>query len=219
MDGASDTEAVRGQGLAFRPLAALTPAQRARARSIYEESFPVRQRTPFDELLAADDDYTAEAAVLGDDVVGIAFASSLESVGWHLLEYMAIAPGRRGGGLGGAVWEHVAEGAARAGASGVVLEVEDPEEHGIDADERQTRERRISFWERCGAGRLPVPRYVVPNLDDSGTEPLVLMASPADAATATPVLAALVRAIYTEAYGLAPDDPLVVTALGTLPSR
>ena len=207
-----------GQGLAFRPLAAVTPAQRAGARSIYEESFPVRQRTPFDELLGAGDGYAAEVALLGDDVVGIAFASSLESVGWCFLEYMAIAPDRRGDGLGGAVWEYVAQDAARAGAAGVVLEVEDPEEDGIEADERQVRERRIRFWERCGAGRLPVPRYVVPNLDDSGTEPLVLMASPAGAATTTPVLAGLVRALYTEGYGLAPDDPLVVTALGSLES-
>ena len=191
----------------------MTPAQRARARSIYEASFPVRQRAPFDELPARGADYTAELALLRDDVVGIAFARRLQAVPWCFLGYMAIAPGRRGAGLGGAVWEHVAHEAARAGARGVVFDVEDPEEPGIDAEERATRARRIRFWERCRAARLPVPRYVVPNADGSGTERLVLMADPADAAATAPVLAGIVRAVYVEAYGLDPDHPLLIEAL------
>lgn len=199
--------------LELRHLADCSPAQRDRGREIYEGSFPLRQRGPFAQVLERGSGYRGQLVLRGGSVVGVCFASVLESIAWWFLEYVAIDPALRGGGLGGEVWRHVREAAAAAGVQGVVLEVEDPDEPGIDAAEREVRVRRLRFWERCGPARLPVPNYVVPNVGTVGTEPLVLMAYPAPTAMSGGMLARVVRAVLVEGYALAADDPLVTAAL------
>ena len=92
-----------------------------------------------------------------------------------------------------------------------MLEVEDPAEPGIAAEEAAQRERRVRFWERVGARVLPVAGYVVPKLGEDGTEPLLLMWI-ADPGAADPDLHDLVVALYESGYKLAPDHPLVVRA-------
>lgn len=216
VQGGPPQTADRHADLTFQPLAVSSERQQEQARGIYEEAFPPRQRTAFTSLREPRDDYLADLALSGDRVVGLAFASRLSAVPWLFLEYMAIDRGRRGGGIGGAVWTHVAEEARREGAEGVVLEVEDPEEPGIGAGEADVRERRIRFWERCGFVRLPVARFVVPHLDGPGTEPLILMASPAERITGPGALAGLVRALYVEGYELPPEHALVKGALAGL---
>jgi GNAT superfamily N-acetyltransferase len=195
--------------LSFPLLVELAPDRRARAREIYESSFPPRQRDDFEAFLEADADYRASAVMSHGHVVGIAFARHLRLAPWWFVEYVAIARERRSAGIGAQVWEHLRAPAQLSGATGLVLEVEDPGEQKIGPDERLIRERRIRFWERCGGGILPVDRFVVPTFDGSGTERLLLMAYPVDEAQRPDVLASLVRAIYVDGYGLAEDHPLV----------
>jgi GNAT superfamily N-acetyltransferase len=157
---------VRTEGIAdaarlgFLPLEEATPGQRQLARGVYEVSFPEEVRRPFLEL-AADPDRAIELALLGESVAGLSVTSWLGSLGWTLLEYLAVAPGLRGGGVGRALWRHVAAQAGYGGARGVVLEIDDPDEPGIDAQERAVRLLRVRFWERAMVDRIPLEGYVM----------------------------------------------------------
>lgn len=207
------------QTLTMAWLKDLPDAGRDRVRAIYEEAFPARQREPFAELAAAstDGEPCALAGIQDGQPVGLASFSSLHSIGWRFLEYFAVDAGRRGAGLGRALWK-AAAAAVRGGDDDprpVVFEVEDPAEPGIGAAERAARERRIRFWGHVGARPLPVEGYVVPNIDGSGVEPMLLMwvpPSPADADPDGAALLALVLALYRHGYGLDDDDPLVERA-------
>jgi GNAT superfamily N-acetyltransferase len=189
---------------------------RSATRAIYEEAFPAHQREPFEDLVAScgDDGHVALVAVDGGQPIGLVSISSLDEVGFLFLEYFAVAADRRGGGIGQALWRATSQALDAPGS--IVLEVEDPNEPGIDAAETMKRERRVRFWEKVGARVLPVTGYVVPKLGEDGVEPLMLMwisRSPGEPEPAGDALRDVVVALYESGYGLDADDPLVARAL------
>ena len=197
----------------------LSEHARARVRDIYEEAFPARQRVPFDELVQAarSGDELALVGLERGRPMGFAFLSSLEAAGHLFLEYFAIASDLRGGGRGRALMQAVRDEPGGAeGARPIVLEVEDPQEHGIDAEEADMRVRRVRFWEHAGAVLLAVEGYVIPDIGGTGTEPMRLMwmaARPDDGPPQGARLLELILSIYESGYGLEPDDGLVRRAL------
>jgi GNAT superfamily N-acetyltransferase len=199
--------------LTFRSLAALDRHELACVKEIYEEAFPQHQRVPFSELLTADDQQVSEAALREHEPIGLSVGSRLGISRWWFLKYVAVARDSRGSGLGVAIWAHDWDAARKNGMAGIVLEVESPSEAGVSAAERALRERRIRFWMRCGAGRLPVPRCVVPNPNGTGTERLLLMARPVETAVFRPTLSRLVQDLYVVGYGLDSQAQLVLDAL------
>ncbi|MDR3085052.1 MAG: GNAT family N-acetyltransferase [Christensenellaceae bacterium] len=72
-----------------------------------------------------------------------------EGIRGALLDYFAVEEGRRGQGIGGRFLSEL-RGFLRA--DGIVIESELPEA-AEDPAERSLRERRIAFYERCGAER------------------------------------------------------------------
>ena len=208
--------------LAFTDLLGLDAAQRGHVRAIYEQAFPVRQREAFDSLLEAarEGDGLTLVATEAGEVVAFAALSRLKRVACSFLEYYAVLEGRRGGGLGRLLWAELLRYLDRSGESArLVFEVEDPAEADADPEEQHTRRRRIRFYERLGAVILPVHDYVVPNLDGTGTERMLLMWADAGGDEAGPPradLRELVRGLYTEGYELPEDDPLVLRALDGL---
>jgi GNAT superfamily N-acetyltransferase len=189
----------------------LDQAQVRELAAIYEEAFPPRERMPLDELLGTGSGGRTVLALLdGGEVVGLASLDRIGTSPVALLEYFAVARGRRGGGLGQELWGAVIALAARPGLA-VVLEVEDPAEPGTSPAEADLRRRRIRFYERGGARVLPVSRYRVPDLAGAGDLPMLLMwASPTGGDPPTGgELDRLLRDVYKEAYGLAADHPLV----------
>ncbi len=206
--------------LDIRSAESLRAEQLDRVQVIYEGAFARELRVPFGELARRGDADRMFAAVEGTAPVGFAALRLLESAEWTFLRYFAIAGERRSQGIGIRFWQLVRQSLREHGwPANIVLEVEHPGEAAADEAERATRDRRISFWSRCGAILLPAPGYVTPDYTGCGTtEAMLLMAAMPDAAPPLRAdrLRALVLAIYTDRYGLAPDDPLVASALASI---
>jgi hypothetical protein len=202
------------------PIGALSGDQVAAIGRIYEGAFRADQRVPFGELTVTGDADQTFAAMTGAVPAGLAAFRLLGSAGWTFLRYFAIDTGRRSTGLGREFWRllHGALG-AQGWPARIVFEVEDPAAAEGDAAESVIRQRRIKFWTGCGARLLPAPGYVTPDYTGLGTtEPMLLMAASQAAAPslAGDRLRALVLAIYSERYGMTPDDPLVSRALASI---
>jgi GNAT superfamily N-acetyltransferase len=187
-------------------VAGLSLPQRARAREIYEANFPVAIRAPFESL--AEDRVLAFA---DDEVRGLAVVRTLPSTGWAFLRYFVV--GEQGRGLGGQFWDALCELCRDTGR--IVLDVEHPDEPGIDADEVDQRRRRIRFYEQHGVQALPVRRYRPPH---NGHEPPMLLLArnlgtdPTDPFDPDEVRR-IVLAAYQDRYGLAADDVIVTSTL------
>jgi hypothetical protein len=197
--------------LTAAPASALSGDQLDGVPGLYEEAFPAALRVPFAELAEPGPDDQLIVALDGGVPVGFAALRVLGSAGWVFLRYFGIAADRRRQGAGRRLWQ-LLPGAWPAGWPGrVAFEVEDPA--AAAGHERLVRRDRVSFWRGCGTEQLPVPGYAMPDFTGAhgaAAEPMLLMAAPACAGAE---LRRLVLAIYTDRYGLAPQDPLVVRAL------
>ncbi len=206
--------------LIVKPVDALSEDQLGAVQAIYEGAFSPDLRVPFSELAWPGSADQMLVAMDGQVAAGFAALRRLRSVEWSFLRYFAIAGERRSQGLGSQFWQLVHLSLQNAAwPTRVIFEVEDPAEAAGDDAERVIRERRIRFWTACGARLLPVSEYVLPDYTGSGmTEPMLLMAATlaAGPAVRSDRLQALVMAIYTDRYGMAPDDPLVTRVLASI---
>lgn len=203
-----------------RRLSTLDAALRRAAERIYVEAFPASERVPFEGLVTRDaaDAARVEVVCEGAEALGIVSLAPLSTPGWSHLEYIAVASGRRGGGIGAAIWETLTR-RLRAAGDAVLLEIENPHAPGLGPDERALRLRRGRFYTRLGARLLRVPAFAVPDATDASAPPLpmLLMAAPGRRA-AMPAADArgLVTDLYRTAYGLSPDDPIPRRALASV---
>jgi len=209
-------------GLGITSVGGLSDQQLSQVRVIYEEAFAADLRVPFGELSQPDDANQMFVAVDGTMPVGFAALRLLGSVDWTFLRYFAVGLGRQSQGLGREFWQLVRVALSEeAWPERIVFEVEHPGDAGADQAERAVRERRVRFWTACGARLLPAPEYVAPDYTGSGViEPMLLMAvTPSvghDRVVEGDRLKSIVLAIYTDRYGMAPDDPLVARSLASI---
>ncbi|MBI5649713.1 MAG: GNAT family N-acetyltransferase [Chloroflexi bacterium] len=185
-------------------------------RALYESSFPASERADFDALIAsvARGERLHFIATTNDDLVGFALLFPLRDTDAILLEYFAVASSQRGRGIGSEILQRVVGRLREPRAeTGIILEVESDTEG--DSAEHARRARRIAFYERNGARVIEHARnYRVPNLAGAGTLAMKLLWLPLRDHAPLPTdeqLRAHIRAIYTQAYELAADDPLVLT--------
>jgi GNAT superfamily N-acetyltransferase len=194
--------------------------QRDAVRSVFEEAFPVWEREPFGDLAGREAAGAATPVILvdGGQPVALAVTSRLDRVQWSYLEYFAVAADRRGHGVGGQLWRAmIGDLRARRQPGRVVLDVEDPAGVPAGSPDARQRERRIRFYYRQGARRLPIREYVVPRLRGvTGSQPMLLLwarvADGVEPPAQTEVLE-LLPAVYAAGYGLPADHPLVLAAL------
>jgi len=200
--------------------AQLSATQLGRIQAIYAQAFPPHLRVPLADLAVPGSRDQFLTALDGDDPVGFAALRLLAAPRWAFLRYYGVAADRRRRGYGVRFWHQLAPMLVPLGwPARIAFEVEDPADAHDDAAERAIRRGRIAFWERCGAAVLPVPGYVMPALTSIGhPEPMILMGSDPEACWPLPgpELAALVRAIFTEHYGLPPDHRLVTGAIASI---
>ncbi len=195
----------------LKPLVQADEEELEAARQIYIDSFPVRQREPFNDLVASIRAGGQLGWIQVEDgaPIGIAIAMLLESVDWLFLEYFAVERRARGKGYGTDLWAGLLD---HGPVQRLVFEVEDPEDTN-DSDERRLRQRRIEFYQRLGAELVGPVEYVVPNLTGPGTEQLLLMVYDAGRTNVgKSVLKRLLEALYREGYGLPKDHQLLVAA-------
>lgn len=163
---------------------------------IYREAFPASERMDEAALRGSIESGRRSLWMLDRDAFAIALDLRTASP-WIFGEYLAVRADARSGGLGGTLLA-----ALHAVGRPVVLEVEDPEWAG------ELAARRIAFYERFGARRVPgTAGFVAPDLATPGSSvPMWLLALPVgdDASLADPAIGhRLARAIWTEGYGLA----------------
>ncbi|MGW7682841.1 GNAT family N-acetyltransferase [Kribbella sp. NPDC054772] len=201
------------ESLAHAGAAAVTAAER-----IYVDAFPVRQRERFASLLESirDGEVLGWVQVENGAPIGIAVVLPLESLAWDFLEYFAIDGSIRSKGHGSALWAAMNQ---RPEIRRLIFEVEDPAD-AHDTEERTIRERRIAFYRRVGAELVEGVEYVVPDVQGTGDERLLLMwHDPDRVGLDRQTLAEVVTALYVEGYGLSPDHKLLSAALQSLDGR
>ncbi|TBL45322.1 GNAT family N-acetyltransferase [Verrucosispora sp. SN26_14.1] len=173
--------------------------------ALYVSSFPDGLRAPFSDLFQDD----VIVAVINDAVAGLAVSRDLADTPWVFLRYFAVAA--RGRGLGTHLWRRLCHRWAAQHRSQVLLDVEDPDEAGIDRDEQTLRRRRITFYQRLGVRVLPIRDYAPPH--QAATHRLRLLAADTHAASTATLPATHLRdavlAVYRHRYGLPADHPAV----------
>lgn len=95
-----------------------------------------------------------------NQVVGYAFIYEFERLQSIWLDYMAIDNQFRGSGYGALLFKKLTNWKLK-GFSGIFIEVEIPEEN--EGVTRENQLRRIRFYERLGAKRLPIPYQLATN--------------------------------------------------------
>lgn len=213
----------------LEPVEALDATTAGQVRRIYEDGFPARLRSDFGALTAhREDGELALALLYGGQPRGFAMLRPLGDTGWVFLRYFVVDQQLRGQGVGGILWEHVTGRLRADGYTMLVFDVEDPAEPGLDEAESVIRSRRIAFYQRLGAGLLPVRGYHTPHPDtDTGQEgwvPMLLLAAPLAGPLAAPLAAAgpaagaeqaraaeearaIVSAVHKYRWDLAPGHP------------
>lgn len=132
-------------------------------------SFPPAELIDLDDLLAgcASGALYALGVIRDGRVVAGAVGSGAAPGGVVLLVYLAIAPGERGGGIGGALLDGaVARWVAQFSPAYVLAEVEHPAHHTASVEHGDPA-ARLRFYARHGAQVLAVP-YFQPGIGPDG---------------------------------------------------
>lgn len=192
----------------------LTPALLAADESfwhIYETSFPADEIEPREVIVrgVAEGVVVALRARRGHKTVGLATAHVLAGIAAGFCVYLAVDREQRGSRAGTSLMQALITAVQAAQAErgrvglGLVLEVDDPDQAGIHAAERHTRERRIHFFARLGAVLLATP-YIQPPLGP-GKRPvpmrLLFIPSPGMPVPGRATIMDLIDAMLFEKYG------------------
>ena len=155
----------------------------AEAQAILRAQFPLMRAQEIDALPRRLADpltyrfrtvlFVAEDA--RDRVRGVALLLHAPDLGFCYLEEISAAPGRTGGGVGGALYQRVREDAQALGASGLFFEcLPDDPLLSPDPEVRRQNESRLRFYERFGAFPIAGTAYETP-LRPEDTDPPYLV--------------------------------------------
>lgn len=184
-------------------------------RHVYESSFPLALRAPWEEieahrpderlLVVLDDDSP------GDPPVGLVLFRHLGDTPMTFLRYFVVDGQRRGLGHGSALYSELATHLRAAGRSVLLLDVEDPDARPEGSEDRRHDVRRIEFYQRLGVHLLPVADYAPPDHGQGGEQSALLLMGTTltDAGLTELTLRDAVVAVYQYRYGLAPENPVV----------
>jgi ribosomal protein S18 acetylase RimI-like enzyme len=190
-------------------------------RVIFETSFPPEEREDTEDLLVnlREGERECYLALTDERVAGFAIVRRLTGCRDAVLEYLAVDAALRNIGFGGRILRYLRRelaAPAEAAISGLLFEVERPEDARNDED-RELRERRVDFYRRNGATVLTAAgRYRSPATNQQGTLTYLLMWLPIASDAVPPqgqTLRACLSAMLVETYGLAEDHELVRDAV------
>jgi GNAT superfamily N-acetyltransferase len=154
------------------PLPVVEPATQAELSAVHAEiltpSFPAYELMSLDRLTAEVEHGDTSVRIIRDDEGGLAGCA----IGtWYgdarvlLLDYLALRPGARGGGLGGTLLNaSVAAWSDQFDPCIVLAEVEHPDHHDAHPQHGDP-EARLRFYAREGARLLPLP-YFTPGVGE-----------------------------------------------------
>lgn len=129
---------------------------------ILTPSFPADELMTLERLQGEVEHGTTSVRVVRDDagdLAGCAIATWYEEARVLLLDYLALRPGARGGGLGGALLSSSVAAWSQEYAPCIILaEVEHPDHHDAHPQHGDP-EARLRFYAREGARLLPLPYF------------------------------------------------------------
>jgi len=135
---------------------------------ILAPSFPAYELMTVERLMTEVDAGSTEVRVVRDadgSLAGTAIATWYEEASVLLIDYLALRPGQRGGGLGGALLSSSIEAwALEHDPCIIIAEVEHPDHHDAHPQHGDP-EARLRFYGRQGARLLPLP-YFTPGVGD-----------------------------------------------------
>jgi GNAT superfamily N-acetyltransferase len=169
---------------------------------IYEQSFPVEERDPFENMLQAIrrreqagpqecENCHFQVAVEEGQATGMAFFNYYPKTRMGFIPYLAVHPSWRNGGLGTRLYHHLVECVA--------------------AEAQAMRRRRMGFYQRNGALVVPNLALIAPPLGNGLPEmPYEIMLHPLEGAhlpLGRSVIEAVVETVLGFSYGLPPSSP------------
>ena len=135
-------------------------------------------------------------------VRGFAIMRHAADLKFCYLDLISAAPGKRGGGIGSTLYQHIREEALDMGALGIFFECL-PDDPALSPDPmvRKDNENRLAFYERFGARPIVGTAYETP-LKPAGTNPPYLVFDDLGSGKPLPVeqARAIVRAILERKY-------------------
>jgi hypothetical protein len=200
---------------------------------IYDVSFPPEQRQDLAQLKQQLEDGSMELDETRDQDNNILCMTVTEvfqprsKAPWAFLLacYTAVIPEMRGLGIGSVHRRRLDEllKVEYPTFMGIFSEIESTREAGIDPQLMQTRVRRKSFFMKLGL--LPVdidyrfPSYTPGGSPLHGELLFVPFAASADSMLDRKTLSVVLTRIYTEGYGVSPNDPFIAAVLSSLPPQ
>ena len=186
------------------------------ALEIYDASFPRNERharSVIEERL----DRKLYRLFIGQkdgQTVLMALFYPLRGSPFVLFDYMAVAEGHRGIGLGTQFLRGLSK-TIKLGKRHLVLEVEDPR----FGDNKDQRRKRIELYKRQGAKMLKGVRYIMPSLFGPTPTEMVLFIWPGPKAGKMPgsTVKKVVLQVYRELYGRDDTDALLNSFLKDIP--
>jgi GNAT superfamily N-acetyltransferase len=188
------------------------------AMQLYGASFPPVERKTESAIVALlqGGDYHLYVAIDIGTLVGLSALCLLKDLKMASLDYLAVAPFRRGMGLGTLLFKHALGQVALhiPGALGMLLEVQ-REDLAADSEERSLREARLRFYYKLGA-KVITRSYFLPPQSGDVPEEMCLLILP----TVSPLILdkdcmlKLVWALHSRVYCYGKRDLLRMTAKG-----
>ena len=155
----------------------------AAIQTILRAQFPHARAAEIDALPAALTDVSATFRTLllvaertPGNVLGFALIKHAPNERFFFLDYVSAAPGRTGGGIGGALYAAARRAARRRSARAVYMEClpDDPALCEDPKDLRQNR-ARLRFYEQFGARPLANTRYEAPMSPEDDSPPYMVI--------------------------------------------
>jgi GNAT superfamily N-acetyltransferase len=188
--------------------------------AIYAASIAVREQKPESWIttMMGAPDYRVWIAKEGRLVLGLSILFLPVTLGFALLEYMAVAPDQRNRGLGGELFRRTVEHAVtpEGRTVPVLLEVDSDREASSD---RAMRTRRERFYRRLGCARIAGLRYLMP-LPGEGPAPemdLMVYSTKPLVGLRRSELQRWLESIYRDVYRCSPEDPRIGQMVHHLP--
>lgn len=143
---------------------------------------------------------------IGSDIVFMALLWPLKNTDFILLDYMAISPTYRGKNIGSHFLQNMRK-ILEDNKKYFILEVENPE-YGENKEERQ---KRLTFYKRNGAKELKDVRYILPPLQGSIHTEMILMIFPGynNGKINAELVKNLIIQIYKELYNRDAKDTIL----------
>ncbi|NLF89167.1 GNAT family N-acetyltransferase [Candidatus Bathyarchaeota archaeon] len=191
-------------------------AEFTQALTLYSESIPASERQTVETIKERIRSGKEELYIASIDhrVASMALLYSLEDTQFVLLDYLAVKETYRKRGLGSEFLRNVYEIAGLKNKL-IICEVEDPKT-GAD---KEARQRRVYFYRKNGARILKNVRYMLPPLQGSKHNEMILMVISSNRRLlwlSGDAIKEVVAQIYRELYGRGETDPLLVSTLKSI---